>query len=58
MLKGARNKIMLADAGKLGKTVKICTTKFDVTDRLLPDQKPANNFCRQFELSEMEVLHD
>jgi len=57
MLKGARNKTMLADAVKLGKTVNICTAKFEVIDRLLTDQKPADNFCRQLELSEMEVLH-
>lgn len=57
LLKSARNKIMLADASKFGKTANICTAKFEVIDRLVTDTKPEDEFRKQFDLSEMEVLH-
>lgn len=57
LVKSARNKIMLADASKFGKSANICTAKFEVIDRLVTDSNPAEEFRKQFELSEMEVLH-
>lgn len=57
LVKSARNKIMLADASKFGKSANICTAKFEVIDRLVTDSKPAEEFRKQFQISEMEVLH-
>lgn len=57
LVKSARNKIMLADASKFGKSANICTAKFEVIDRLVTDSKPAEEFRKQFQVSEMEVLH-
>lgn len=57
LLKSARNKVMLADASKFGKTANICTAKFEVIDRLVTDKKPEDEFRKQFELSDMEVLY-
>ncbi len=57
LMKSARNKTMLADANKFGKSANICTAKFEAIDRLVTDTKPAAEYRKQFELSNMEVLH-
>lgn len=57
LLKSARNKIMLADSTKFGKTANICTAKFEVIDRLVTDSAPSEEYRKQFDSSEMEVLY-
>lgn len=57
LLKSGRNKIMLADSSKFGKSANICTAKFEVIDRLVTDAEPADEFKKEFKRCEMEVLH-
>lgn len=57
LMKSARNKVMLADASKFGKTANICTAKFQAIDRLVTDSKPAKDYKSVFDRSGMEVIH-
>jgi DeoR family glycerol-3-phosphate regulon repressor len=57
LVKSGRNKVMLADSSKFGKSANICTAKFEVIDRLVTDSKPADKFLKQFKSSEVKVLY-
>jgi len=57
LIKSARNKVILADSTKFGKTANICTAKFDDVDRLVTDSKPGKDYSDVFEHSTMEVLY-
>lgn len=57
LIKSARNRVMLADASKFGKTANICTAKFDVIDRFVTDRAPSEDFMKVFKQDEMDVIH-
>lgn len=57
LIKSARNRVMLADASKFGKTANICTAKFDVIDRFVTDREPTKAFTTIFKKNEMDVIH-
>ena len=57
LMKSARNKVMLADVSKFGKTANICTARFETIDRLVTDSKPNKLFKSTFDRSGMEVIH-
>ena len=57
LMKSSRNKVMLADGRKFGKTANICTAKFEAIDRLVTDAKPEKIFSSVFERSGMDVTH-
>jgi len=57
LVKSARNKVVLADSSKFGKSANICTATFDVIDRLVTDRAPDREFKEQFEKAGMEVIH-
>lgn len=57
LIKSARNKVMLADSSKFGKSANICTASFDEIDRFVTDKAPAEDFNNQFVALEMEVIH-
>lgn len=57
LIKCARNKVMLADSSKFGKSANICTATFDVIDRLVTDRAPDRAFRERFVKDGMEVIH-
>jgi len=57
LMQSTRNKVMLADASKFGKTANIRTAGFDAIDRLVTDSKPAKDFKAVFDRSGMDVIH-
>lgn len=58
LIKSARNKVMLADSSKFGKSANICSASFDEIDRLVTDVKPEKVFQERFNASGMAVIHD
>lgn len=56
LLKSARNKIMLADSSKFGKTANICTARFNEINRLVTDRNPNDEFAAKFTTSKLDVL--
>lgn len=57
LIKCARNKVMLADSSKFGKSANICSANFSDVDRLVTDKKPQKDFKKRFEENDMEVIH-
>lgn len=57
LIKSARNKVMLADGGKFGKTANIRTAGFAVIDRLVTDSRPPAVYQAAFDRSGMDVIH-
>jgi len=57
LISSARNRVMLADASKLGKTANICTAKFDAFDRFITDREPNKAWLKQFKKDGLEVIH-
>ncbi len=57
LMKSTRNRVMLADVSKFGKTANICTAKFETIDRLVTDTKPPADYQSTFDRSGMEVIH-
>ena len=57
LIKSARNKVMLADVGKFGKTANICTARFDVIDRLVTNTRPPAVYQAAFDRSGMDIIH-
>lgn len=57
LMKSARNKVMLADASKFGKTANICTAKFESIDRIVTDSIPAREFKSTFDRAGLEIIH-
>lgn len=58
LVKCARNKVMLADSSKFGKSANICSASFDVVDRLVTERKPDHLFMERFKKAEMDVIHE
>ncbi|MEX3010494.1 DeoR/GlpR family DNA-binding transcription regulator [Hoeflea sp. TYP-13] len=57
LLKSARNKVVMADSSKYGKTANMCTAPFSAIDRFVTDRKPDPEFSAQFKKAGMEVIH-
>ncbi|MDX1784724.1 MAG: DeoR/GlpR family DNA-binding transcription regulator [Roseovarius sp.] len=57
LLKCARNKVVLADSSKFGKTANMCTAPFSAIDRFVTDRPPDPDFERCFEVADMAVTH-
>ena len=57
LIKSARNKVMLADSSKFGKSANICSATFDEIDRLVTDVKPGKTYQERFKASGMAVIH-
>lgn len=57
LLKNARNKVVMADSSKFGKSANLYTASFDSIDRLVTDRKPNAEFGGRFKAAGMEVIH-
>lgn len=57
LLECSRNKVVMADSSKFGKTANMCTTPFEAVDRLVTDQKPDPEFSLRFKTAGMDVIH-
>lgn len=57
LVKCARNKVMLADSSKFGKSANICSARFHEIDTLVTDSKPELAFRKQFKNDDMKVVH-
>lgn len=57
LIKNARNKVMLADSSKFGKSANICSARFDEVDKLVTDIKPGKAFRKRFDECGMDVIH-
>lgn len=57
LIKSARNKVMLADSSKFGRSANICSASFSVIDRLVTDVQPDKAYQKCFRASGMEVIH-
>lgn len=57
LLKCARNKVVLADSSKYGKTANMCTAPFSAIDRFVTDRRPDPEFARRFRAAGMAVTH-
>ncbi len=57
LLKSARNKVVLADSSKYGKTANMCTAPYCAIDRFVTDRRPDPEFERRFDAADMAVTH-
>lgn len=57
LIHSSRNRIMLADASKFGKSANICTARFEMIDRLITDTKPPEEYRSTLDQSGIEVIH-
>lgn len=57
LIKCARNKVMLADTSKFGKSANICSARFGDIDKVVTEKKPAAEFVTQFKKDRLEVVH-
>ena len=57
LLKCARNKVVMADSSKFGKTANMRTAPFESIDCFVTDRKPDPNFSKRFKQAEMDVIY-
>jgi DeoR family glycerol-3-phosphate regulon repressor len=57
LLKCARNKVVMADASKYGKTANMVTAPFEAIDRFVTDRKPDPDYARRFRKAGLKVIH-
>lgn len=58
LIKSTRNKVMIADSSKFGKSANICSATFDVVDRVVTDRKPDPEFMKRFKQDELDVIYE
>ncbi|WP_112322193.1 DeoR/GlpR family DNA-binding transcription regulator [Oceanibium sediminis] len=57
LMKCARNKVVMADSSKFGKSANMCTAPFEAVDRVVTDRKPAADFGKRFKKAGLDVIH-
>ena len=57
LIKHARNRVVMADSSKFGKSANMCTESFDGIERLVTDRRPTPKFWDKFAQSGVEVIH-
>jgi len=53
----ARNKVVMADSSKFGKTANMRTVSFEAVDRFVTDRKPDAEFDQRFKQAGLDVIH-
>ncbi len=57
LLKCARNKVVMADSSKFGKTANMCTAPFEAIDCFVTNQRPEPEFETRLEKAGVELIH-
>jgi DeoR family glycerol-3-phosphate regulon repressor len=57
LIKSARNRVVMADSSKFGKTANMYTASFDGIERFVTDRRPTPEFIKCFKEAGMEVIH-
>ncbi len=57
VIKSARNRVVMADSSKFGKTANMHTVSFDAVERFVTDRRPTPEFTAQFKDAGLEVIH-
>lgn len=58
IIKSSRNRVVMADSSKFGKTANIYTAPFNAIERFVTDRRPTPEFTAKFKEAGMEVIHD
>lgn len=53
----ARNKVVMADSSKFGKSANMRTVSFEEVDRFVTDRKPDAEFRKRFSQADLDVIH-
>jgi len=57
VIRNSRNRVVMADSSKFGKSANMHTCGFGEVERLVTDRRPSPDFTRQFKQAGLEVIH-